>query len=210
MRMTEAWRNYCDMHRYSSVLLHIIQASGAPICTSTNSHRLHLFRGGCGCDGFGVKTKTENDFGFRLLNGIGSGLVGTDSGQSACGSTGNDEPPATRGSWTRFVAILRARSAAVGAWLAGFHERQRRTRSAAPFAAPRFISLRADEVVSFTRHQRVSRIEVQHGIVWLTGTPAEGDVLLHAGDRFDLGDASPYVVQALGEATLISKAVVPA
>jgi hypothetical protein len=151
----------------------------------------------------GVKTKTENDFGIRLLHGTGSSRVGLDSGGPAPGSTGEDERLAPPGTWTRFVAIFRARSAAVGACLAGFHERQRMARSAVPSAALRSISLRADEVVSFTRHHRGARFDVRSGIVWLTGSPAAGDVILRAGDRFDLGNATPYVVQALGGATLV-------
>jgi len=57
--------------------------------------------------------------------------------------------------------------------------------------------------MSFTRPHRGARFEVRSGTVWLTGSPAVEDVVLHAGDRFDLGKASPYVVQALGGATLI-------
>src|SRR5690242_18153967 len=61
----------------------------------------------------------------------------------------------------------------------------------------RVIRLKCDEVVKLEKSCGAARIKVKSGILWLKSTPAENDVLLQAGDTFELGDCWPYVVQAL-------------
>lgn len=46
-------------------------------------------------------------------------------------------------------------------------------------------------------------LQVNRGILWLTGTPANGDVILEAGQAFEFQNHWPYVIQAL-EASEIS------
>jgi len=48
-------------------------------------------------------------------------------------------------------------------------------------------------------------IQVCQGAVWLTGTPAKADVILRAGENFELKDNCPYVVEALTEAKIVIK-----
>ncbi len=64
------------------------------------------------------------------------------------------------------------------------------------------ITLHADEVLNVRRRSGATQIEVECGTIWLTDTPATGDMLLHAGDRFTTGNHSPYVLQALGAAKI--------
>jgi Protein of unknown function (DUF2917) len=45
-------------------------------------------------------------------------------------------------------------------------------------------------------------LKVREGIVWLTGTPAVGDVILRIGDRFVLDERWPFVVQAMEDAVI--------
>jgi hypothetical protein len=47
-------------------------------------------------------------------------------------------------------------------------------------------------------------MEVYSGIVWLTGDPADGDVLLRAGDSCELKGRWVYVAQAMDDGTTIS------
>jgi hypothetical protein len=45
-------------------------------------------------------------------------------------------------------------------------------------------------------------VNVRRGIVWLTGTPACGDIILRCGSRFELGDQWPFVLQALQDSEI--------
>jgi hypothetical protein len=110
--------------------------------------------------------------------------------------------PRQPGWWSRAVAFVRRGYAAAEASLAAYYRLCHLAEPVAPAVSPRTVSLRDQEVLSITRRQ-AARLEVQRGIVWLTATPAAGDVILHAGDQFEISDASPYVVQALGEATIL-------
>ncbi len=62
---------------------------------------------------------------------------------------------------------------------------------------PKTRQLQNRQVVRLRKAKDVSRIHVRQGAVWLTRTPADGDVILRAGDRLDLGHGWPIVVQAL-------------
>ena len=53
------------------------------------------------------------------------------------------------------------------------------------------------------KNSSVTNIEIKSGIVWLTGTPANGDVLLQDGDQFELQNNWPYVIEALEQAGLL-------
>jgi hypothetical protein len=54
-----------------------------------------------------------------------------------------------------------------------------------------------DEVMRLERRSGIKRIEIKAGIVWLTSTPAKGDLLLKAGDVFECEKNWPYVLQGL-------------
>jgi len=59
------------------------------------------------------------------------------------------------------------------------------------------IRLKRDAVIRLEKSSGVKSVEISSGIVWLTGTPAAGDVLLTEGGRFETAGAWPYVIQAL-------------
>ncbi|MGA3007584.1 MAG: DUF2917 domain-containing protein [Opitutaceae bacterium] len=78
----------------------------------------------------------------------------------------------------------------------------------APTFRPHVVAHRPNipgELIQMPRHQvirlgktsGVDRIEVKHGAVWLTGTPANGDVIVSTGEHFELRDNWPFVMQAL-------------
>lgn len=76
-------------------------------------------------------------------------------------------------------------------------------REEAPEISVRKISLRAGEILTLEGVQRWKNLEVRSGEMWLTQTPAENDLLLGAGDRFELGEAFPVVIEALGAAEIV-------
>jgi hypothetical protein len=79
------------------------------------------------------------------------------------------------------------------------------TRSAGA-EAPGFQSvirfLKRDEVIRLERRSGIKCIKVKSGTIWLTSTPAAGDVLLGAGDGFECEKHWPYVLQALSASEL--------
>lgn len=60
--------------------------------------------------------------------------------------------------------------------------------------------LGARKVMRLMERSGIERIHVREGIVWLTSTPAGGDVLLRAGEQYTLKDGWPFVVEALADA----------
>jgi Protein of unknown function (DUF2917) len=70
-------------------------------------------------------------------------------------------------------------------------------------AESRAIHLSGNEVIRLTRMLGFQQVEVRHGTIWLTGTPAKGDVLLRSGERFHLTRDWPFVLQAVKEAQII-------
>ena len=59
------------------------------------------------------------------------------------------------------------------------------------------IRLARGQVIRLEKKPGVYSVEVTSGKVWLTGTPANGDVLLAPRERFELPDNWPFVIQAL-------------
>jgi len=68
---------------------------------------------------------------------------------------------------------------------------------AAVATLPDTRQLQNRQVFHLRRAENVSHIHVRQGVVWLTRTPADGDVILQAGDRLELEHGWPIVVQAL-------------
>jgi hypothetical protein len=64
------------------------------------------------------------------------------------------------------------------------------------------VSLIRNELVCL--HQNCGRqvVQVRMGVVWLTGSPACGDVILVRGDRFVFDEHWPFVLQALEKAEI--------
>ena len=88
-------------------------------------------------------------------------------------------------------------------WLGSYYRICGRTGFDLPTTASRTILLRANKVIRLTRESRVKHLEVRRGAVWLTGTPAQGDVLLRDGERFVMQENWPFVVQAIGNAQIV-------
>ena len=72
-----------------------------------------------------------------------------------------------------------------------------------PRTKAKTILLKRDGVIRLQKNSCVKNIETKNGVVWLTGTPANGDVLLQPGELFELGNNWPYVIQALEHAELL-------
>lgn len=88
--------------------------------------------------------------------------------------------------WVRLEKLLAA--------LYRLHEREPAAAVATP---PDTSHLRCGRVLRLKKTSNISRIHVRQGAVWLTRTPADGDVILRAGDKLDLDHGWPIVVQAL-------------
>jgi len=53
------------------------------------------------------------------------------------------------------------------------------------------------QVIRLEKEQAFTRVVVRSGVLWLTGSPANGDVLLHAGQAYSFENCWPYVIEAL-------------
>jgi hypothetical protein len=70
-------------------------------------------------------------------------------------------------------------------------------------AQTRLVYLKRGEIIRLRKHAGVSKVKTRNGIVWLTGTPADGDVVLQSGEQFELRNHWPYVLEALEEVELL-------
>ena len=67
----------------------------------------------------------------------------------------------------------------------------------------RAVQLRGNEVMRLTKISGFRHIEVRSGTIWLTGTPARGDVLLRPGEQLRLTNHWPFVLQAMEGAQIV-------
>jgi hypothetical protein len=58
-------------------------------------------------------------------------------------------------------------------------------------------------VVSVGKSDGVSRLEMVQGTLWITSTPAGGDIILGPGEAYVFGDRWPYVIEGLSDAEFI-------
>ncbi|HEX4265200.1 MAG TPA: DUF2917 domain-containing protein [Verrucomicrobiae bacterium] len=63
-------------------------------------------------------------------------------------------------------------------------------------------TLARDKVIRLEQRSGIKRIEIKTGVVWLTSTPAKGDILLRVGDVFECQKNWPYVIEALEHSEL--------
>lgn len=62
------------------------------------------------------------------------------------------------------------------------------------------VSLPERKTLRVTQDSGIRRIKVQQGVVWLTSTPGGGDVLLRAGQAYELSAGGwPFVLEALSD-----------
>lgn len=64
---------------------------------------------------------------------------------------------------------------------------------------PLTLRLGRDGIIQLEEHCGARCLQVRRGTVWLTGTPAESDVMLQTGNRFSLTGQWPFVLQAMGD-----------
>lgn len=72
-----------------------------------------------------------------------------------------------------------------------------------PKDCPSRIHLNSGDLIRIEKDSGFGSIQIRRGAIWLTGTPANGDVLLMPESAFDLVDSWPFVVQALGPAEIL-------
>ncbi len=70
-------------------------------------------------------------------------------------------------------------------------------------ASVKTMYLPRDRVIRLEKESGIKALEVRSGAVWLTGTPATADILLLCGERLELPDHWPFVIQALDSAELV-------
>ncbi|HEY4417351.1 MAG TPA: DUF2917 domain-containing protein [Verrucomicrobiae bacterium] len=66
----------------------------------------------------------------------------------------------------------------------------------------RTICLRRGEVLRLEEKSGVKNIAAKTGLIWLTSTPADADVLLQSGESFRLNHKWPYLIEALAPVEL--------
>jgi hypothetical protein len=49
---------------------------------------------------------------------------------------------------------------------------------------------------------RTREITILSGVIWMTGTPSSGDIVLRAGECHRFGAEYPHVIEAMTEATV--------
>lgn len=69
-------------------------------------------------------------------------------------------------------------------------------------ARPSGTLLGKHAVLRIDRNSPVREIRVLTGILWMTGTPADGDVILRAGEQRKLDGNAPFIIEALETAEL--------
>ncbi len=80
----------------------------------------------------------------------------------------------------------------------------RATGKAAPERSiPGPLQLSPDRVIRLERASGVSEIMVARGVVWVTETPATGDILLCQGGYLPLRGGWPVMLQAMTEGSII-------
>jgi hypothetical protein len=72
------------------------------------------------------------------------------------------------------------------------------------YSAPQveIVQLLRDKTIRLEKRSDIQSAEAKSGMIWLMGTPAHGDVILSADDRFEFQDDWPFVIQALEPAEL--------
>jgi hypothetical protein len=64
------------------------------------------------------------------------------------------------------------------------------------------VRLAGGELLQLQEGSGLRVLHVRQGILWLTGTPACGDVILYCSDRFEFGNQWPFVLEALEDAEI--------
>ncbi len=158
----------------------MVQMSGIQNCTSRNSLCLYL-EGTCGVreGGGGMKIQTT----MQRWGISGKGLLSLPVFLIRGGQI--QQPPRNG---------VEASTATV---------RQSGVRSGWECAAPLSRLLAKGSLLGGECLDAIGRIEVRSGVLWVTGSPADGDQFLRAGDHLDLRRQSGWVVEALEDSEIL-------
>ncbi len=63
--------------------------------------------------------------------------------------------------------------------------------------------LQRGQVIRLGKDLKIRCIQMMSGRIWLTGTPAQGDLILSGSERLELSDHWPFVIEALEPAELL-------
>jgi hypothetical protein len=69
-------------------------------------------------------------------------------------------------------------------------------------ARTEILHLERHQVLRLERTRQFKKLELRSGIVWLTSTPANGDVILQQSQTFEFQNAWPYVIEAIETAEI--------
>ena len=161
------------------------------------SNRLYLPRRTSSRDVGDVKTNAGQSLGFRVLRDI---TAGTREATSQSNKTDQGRGFTARKPmawWKRIVPALRHSIAKFNQRLAALYRLEERSAFEASAFGERVVELKSGEVTNLTKQFRAIQIEVKEGVIWLTGSAGEGDIVLQRGDRFDLLGKGVFVAQAL-------------
>ena len=64
------------------------------------------------------------------------------------------------------------------------------------------LHLERHRVIRLEKEQQFKKVKVKSGVLWLTGTPATGDVLLRQDETFEFQNGFPYVIEAIEAAEI--------
>jgi len=87
-------------------------------------------------------------------------------------------------------------------YLHAFYRACGSTGYATPMVRREPLSMLKGNVLSLNQSSGVERLTVERGIIWLTSTPARGDIILKAGQSWELKQDWPFVIEALEDAEL--------
>ena len=181
----------------------MVQIGRCEICIVSKSDCLCLPRRVTSGDAEDVKTNAGQSLGFRVLRGMTAGTQ-EGNGRSDIGGEGRGFMPRKPNSWwQRIVPALRHLIAKFNRRLAALYRLEERSAVEASAFGERVVALAGGEVINLTKRFRPVQIEVKEGVIWLTGSAGKDDIVLQAGDRFDLIGRGVFVAQSLaGSATI--------
>ncbi len=85
----------------------------------------------------------------------------------------------------------------------GHHGPVKRKQRSSPGPDRERLPLQRGQVIRLGKDLKIRGIQLMSGRIWLTGTPARGDLILSGGERLELSDDWPFVVEALEPAELL-------
>lgn len=164
---------------------------GVTICTARKVDGLCLSQSRSVREDDDVKTNTDHAFLFRQFR---DARHATPQARKAQGRGATQTGP------PHFLTWLRSVWNGVNAFLNSLYRLHERNPAVMMEQRSDTTRLAARKVIRLAERTGIQRIHVRTGIIWLTSTPAGGDVILRAGEQYPLADGWPFVVEALEDA----------